>query len=111
MGKKREIRIDILQRLYNSVGGFEKTLSTDEYFGMKWLSSKGLLNFSRQTATQIVNGELTFVDVGNKFLIQPTVFFLYLKYSLEFSAEDIYYEVRDFYAENRITMLKEMRKQ
>lgn len=101
MGRKRESRISILKTLYDSVGGFERALTKDEYFAMRWLSSKGLLNYCRQTSASIENGSLTFVDVGNKFVIKPTIFFLYLKYSLEFTAEEIYYEVQEFYREHR----------
>lgn len=101
MGRKRESRISILKTLYDSVGGFERALTKDEYFAMRWLSSKGLLNYCRQTSASIENGSLTFVDVGNKFVIKPTIFFLYLKYSLEFTAEEIYYEVQEFYREYR----------
>ena len=72
---------------------------------MRWLSSKGLLNYCRQTSTSIENGSLTFVDVGNKFVIKPTIFFLYLKYSLEFTAEEIYYEIQEFFREHYSTFV------
>lgn len=75
---------------------------------MRWLSSKGLLNYCRQTSASIENGSLTFVDVGNKFVIKPTIFFLYLKYSLEFTAEDIYFEIQDFYREYRSQFVYEL---
>lgn len=101
MGRKRESRISILKTLYDSVGGFERALTKDEYFAMRWLSSKGLLNYCRMTTLKAVEDKLEIVDDGNKFVIKPTIFFLYLKYSLEFTAEEIYYEVQEFYREHR----------